>query len=267
MLFLFLVALLVGFILFLMSQKPSNDRDWAPEGALLPFITREDDTITLRHIRRFRYEEDGALHEDHFDRTLFLHDIIGVDLFIEPFSPVRGPAHSLLSFRISDGHHIVISVEVRRQKKQRESSFWLSFFRQYGLFYVVADEEDAVYLRSHIRKDRVYLHPLRLTPSQSRSLFLHILPRINELHRTPELYNLFHNTCSTNIRDHLNAILDRPIPFHWSLLLPAFLPKFLYKNGLIDTELPFEEHVIEALTNKKPDQYPGLSYSEAIRKK
>lgn len=258
-------SILLGILIYIVLQKPSNDGDWAPEVALHPSIEQRGNEILIRHIRRFRYASDGTIAENRGDQTVRLDDIRGVDLFIEPFSPVRGPAHSLISFNCADGRHIAVSVEVRRQNKQRESSFWLSIFRQYGLFYVVADEEDVVYLRSHIRRDQVYLHPLRLTPEQARGLFLHTLPRIDALRETPELYSLFSNTCATNIRDHLNAVLDRPIPFHWSLLLPAFLPGFLYRYGLIDTDLPFEAHQRSALINRKPELHPDLPFSVAIR--
>lgn len=266
MLLLFILgSILIGILIYIVLQKPSNDGDWAPEVAFHPSIEQQGNTILIHHIRRFRYPSDTAIIEQHDDQTIDLHDIRGVDLFIEPFSPVRGPAHSLISFNCADGRHIAVSVEVRRQNKQRESSFWLSIFRQYGLFYVVADEEDVVYLRSHIRRDRVYLHPLRLTPDQAQRLFLHTLPRINTLRETPELYSLFSNTCATNIRNHLNAVLDQPIPFHWSLLLPAFLPDFLYRHGLIDTDLPFEAHQRLALINAKPELHPDLPFSAAIR--
>lgn len=264
--FLILIGLpLIGIILYIISQKPSNDHHWAPEVSILPSVERNKETITLRNIRRFRYSGDGTITEDRFDRTINLNNICGVDLFIERFSSVRGPAHSILSFQFTDGNHIAVSVEVRRRYTQRESSFWLSIFRQYGLFYVVADEEDVIYLRSHIRKDPVYLHPLRLTPSQSQKLFLETLPRIDGLQHTPELYALFSNTCATNIYDHLNTVLKHPIPFHWSLLLPAFLPAFLYQHQLIATDLPFLVHQAKSLINEKPELHPDLSFSEAIR--
>ncbi len=261
-----LCALTLAFLLVLLTQRPSNDRDWAPDVAILPEGVLSGSKLTLRNIRAFRYREDGTFSERRFDRVISLSDIRSVDLFIEPFSRVIGPAHSLLSFAFVDGSHIAISVEVRRKNNQRSSSFWLSAFRQYGLLYVVADEEDAVFLRSHIRKDKVFLHPLRLTPLQSQKLFLSMLNRINTLQRKPELYNLSSNTCSTNIRTHLNTVLERPLPFHWSLLLPAFFPRYLYEHGLIDTDLPFEEHRKRALINSKPALYPDLPFSEAIRK-
>lgn len=264
----FCIIIAIGYELaYILSRTPSNHRDWAPDVAVLPEGHRNGNTLTLKNIRAFRYREDGTITEHRFDRTIALGDIRSVDLFIEPFSFIVGPAHSLLSFAFADGSHIVISVEVRRQKKQRLASFWLSALRQYGLLYVVADEEDAVFLRTHIRKDKVYLHPLRLTEEQSRDLFLNMLDRINALRDTPELYNLSSNTCATNIRTHLNAVLPEKLPFHWSLLFPAFFPRYLFDRGLIDTTLPFEDHMRQAYINDKPAQFPDLPYSEAIRKK
>ncbi len=268
MMFITIILLLVaiGYTFLLLTQKPSNDRDWAQDVAILPSGHLSGETLTLKNIRAFRYHGDGSFTEHRFDRAFPINDIRSVDLFIEPFSFVVGPAHSLLSFALADGSHIAVSVEVRRQKHQRSASFWLSAFRQYGLLYVVADEEDAVYLRSHIRKDKVYLHPLRLTREQSQQLFLNILERINALQEKPELYNLSSNTCATNIQKHLNTVLAKKLPFHWSLLLPVFFPRYLYDHGLIDTDLPFEEHLKRAYINDKPARYPDLSYSEAIRK-
>ncbi len=261
-----LFLLSISLILFLSSQKPSNDRDWAPDVAILPTGRASEGMLTLSNIRSFRYEDNGGMRENRLEKTIPLHDIKSVDLFIEPFSFIVGPAHSLLSFALADGSHIVVSVEVRRQNHQRQASFWLSALRQYGLCYVVADEEDAVYLRTNIRKDKVYLHPLCLTEEQCQKLFLDIMKRVNALLERPELYSLLSNGCATNIRTHLNAVLEEKIPFHWSFLLPVFLPRYLFDRGLIDTRLPFEAHREQALINDKPDQYPDLPFSEAIRK-
>ncbi|MFZ1720172.1 MAG: DUF4105 domain-containing protein [Candidatus Moraniibacteriota bacterium] len=268
MIFFFSLLLLLGIllILFLSAQKPSNDRDWAPDVAILPSGHLSGDILTLKNIRAFRYGDDGSMMEKRFEKIFSIHDIRSVDLFIEPFSFVVGPAHSLLSFSLADGSRIVVSVEVRRQNHQRHASFWLSALGQYGLCYVIADEEDAILLRTNIRKDEVYLHPLRLTEEQCQNLFLDIMKRANTLLEHPELYSLLSNGCATNIRTHLNAVLDKQLPFHWSFLLPVFLPRYLYNRHLINTDLPFEEHRRSARINDKPDQYPDLSYSEAIRK-
>jgi hypothetical protein len=257
---------ILGFSIFLALQRPSNDGNWAPDVAILPEGTLCDGIVRMKNIRAFRYATDGSMKENRFDQTFPIEDILSVDLFIEPFSAVIGPAHSLLSFSLRDGQHIVISVEVRRKENQRNASFWLSFLRQYGLIYVVADEEDAVFLRSHVRKDKVFLHPLRLTPEESQKLFLDMLGRINALKTKPELYNLSSNTCATNIRTHLNAVLAKKLPFHPALLFPVFFPRYLFDRGLIDTALPFADHEARAIINDKPARFPLLPFSEAIRK-
>ena len=268
MIFTIIILLLIGIgcTFFLLTQKPSNDRNWAPDVAILPVGQISGETIALSNIRAFRYGDDGSMTENRFEKTLPLHDIRSVDLFIEPFSFVVGPAHSLLSFALADGSHIVVSVEVRRQNHQRHASFWLSALRQYGLCYVIADEEDAILLRTNIRKDEVYRHPLRLTEEQCQNLFLDIMKRANTLLEHPELYGLLSNGCATNIRTHLNSVLEEKIPLHWSFLLPVFLPRYLYDHHLNNTDLPFEEHRKQALINDKPAHFPDLPFSEAIRK-
>ena len=253
--------------IFLFSKKPSNQGDWAPEVALLPSAKRVGSMVSLYNIRSFRYDAlSGAIMEQHFQQTISLEDICTVDLFVEPFSVFTGPAHTFLSFGLKDGEYIACSVEVRRENKQRHASFWLSLFNQYRLIYLLADEEDAVYLRSHIRKDSVYLYQLRLTAKQSRQIFLYFMDRMNGLQEVPEMYNIFVNTCTTNIWNHLNQILETKIPFHWSFVLPAFFPQYLIAHNLIETEgKPFLDFKRQHFINHRPKQYPHLSFSEAIR--
>ena len=55
------------------------------------------------------------------------------------------------------------------------------FFRQYELYYVVADERDVVRLRTNYRGERVFLYRLRGSPELARRLLVSYLEQINRL--------------------------------------------------------------------------------------
>ena len=46
------------------------------------------------------------------------------------------------------------------------------FFRQFELYYVVADERDVVRLRTNYRGERVYLYRMNISPRVARALLL-----------------------------------------------------------------------------------------------
>ena len=73
-----------------------------------------------------------------------------------------GPAiaHTFLSFGFAGGDHLAISIETRKEKGEGYSTV-KGFFRQYELYYVVADERDVIRLRTNYRHDppeQVYVY-------------------------------------------------------------------------------------------------------------
>ena len=69
-------------------------------------------------------------------------------------------AHTHMSWAFTDGQHIAISIETRKEVGESYSAV-AGFFRQYELYYVVADERDVIRLRTNYRGEQVYLYPLR----------------------------------------------------------------------------------------------------------
>jgi hypothetical protein len=243
------------------SVAPSNDRDWQPEVAGLPYATTDGDRVTIHNIRNFDYRTETDFTPAYYDRTFDLRRLDRVDLAAVYW---MGPAiaHLLLSFGFGDDH-LAISIEVRKERSESYSSV-AGFFRQYELFYVVADERDVIRVRTNYRKDPpedVYLFRTVGTIENGRRVFLDYLRDINELRERPRFYNTLTTNCTTMIRTHASVNPDR-IPFSWKLLLSGYAPEYAYDMGRLDRSLPFAELKRRGHVNavaQAADQAPDFS--------
>jgi hypothetical protein len=98
-----------------------------------------------------------------------------------------------------------------------------------------------VRLRTNVRRDPVYLYPVRATPAQARAMLVDMLRRANQLAAHPEWYNTLTNTCTTSIVGHVNRIVPEKVPMSVKVLFPGYSDRLAYDLGLIDTRLPFEQ--------------------------
>ncbi|MES0490455.1 MAG: DUF4105 domain-containing protein [Leptospirales bacterium] len=233
-----LFVLWLGLVIFI---RPSNERDWSTDQAVLPFGVMEENLIHLKNIRNFTYESSTKYEPGYYDKTFDLNSITNVYFIMEPLSSFEGIAHTMLSFEFEGGNFISISVEIRKEKGESFSPI-SGLFRQYEIMYVIADERDIVKLRSNYRKDPVYLYPGKPSSHENlKKLFLSMIERANELKDHPEFYNTLTNTCTTNIVSHINDITAGRVPFSYKVLLPGYSDELAYKLGLIDTNLPFKK--------------------------
>ena len=181
----------------------------------------------------------AALSGDAEEVDLHLADTPSLDLLVERFHPWNALAHTLLTFGFSDGRHVVISVEVRREIGESFDPI-AGLFRQLELMYVLGTESDLIGLRTNFRKSHAWLYPIRTTKERIRKLFRSMLARAKHLQTSPEFYNTLTSTCTTNIVDHvLDLAPDRFDP-DWRVLLPGYVATLAYEAGLIDTDLSFD---------------------------
>ncbi len=234
-LLIFLVA--VGaLLLWLFLQRPSNDRDWAPDQKVLPYAEMNGDTATIHNIRNFSYESTEKYTPAYYDATYDLATLARVYFIVEPFSGYKGAAHTFLSFEFSDGRFLAVSVEIRKQRGESFSAV-KGLFRQYELMYVLADERDVLKLRSNYRHDEVYVYPIRTSRERMQDAFRDILARANKLREEPEFYHTIFNNCTTNLARHANEAVPGRVPWNLTLLFPAQADRYAFDLGLIDTEL------------------------------
>jgi len=231
----------VGFVLVLgwwLSLKPSNDRDWLPDVAVLPYADIAGDQVTIHNIRNCDYRAETNFDVQYYDKTFNLDALHTVDLYLVTWGSPN-IAHTMVSFGFTNGDYLCFSIETRKQKGQDYSAV-KGLFRQFELTYIIADERDVVRLRTNYRQgEEACLYRLQATPEQGRKLFLDYLRRANELRDRAEWYNALTDNCTTAIRTQ-RAARDRA-PWDWRMLVNGHLDELLYERGVIDTNLPFAE--------------------------
>ncbi|MDQ3014549.1 MAG: DUF4105 domain-containing protein [bacterium] len=247
-----LVCIVIIFLIIF--TEPSNSRGWNADQVVLPYAQIKDNLITVKNIRNFSYTSTSTYTTNYYDKTFDLNKIKGVSYIVEPFSGFAGAAHTFLSFEFEGDSFLAVSVEIRKEVGESFSPL-KGLFNNYEIMYVLADERDAVKLRSNYRKDLVYVYPVKTTKEKTQALFLDIIARVNELKDTPEFYNSAINNCTTNIASHVNTISPKRIPLSLALIMPADSDKLAYKLGLLDTDLPFEQAREKFLINERALKY------------
>lgn len=237
---LLILSILLLILILWFSIKPSNNLEWSPDQAVLPYAKVEGDLIHVYDIRNFTYITTQEYIPNYYNQTYNLSELKSVDFMVEPFSGYKGAAHTLLSFGFNNGQYLAISVEIRKEKDEHFSAI-KGLLKQYELMYVFGDEKDLIKLRSNYRNDTVFLYPVRASNEKIRSLFLDMIGRANSLVANPEFYNTLTNTCTTNIVSHVNKITPKRVPFSYKVLMPAYSDELAYDLGLIDTNKSFEE--------------------------
>jgi hypothetical protein len=249
-------------ILFVWGRAtPSNDRDWQPEVAVLPYATFDSDLVTVHNIRNFDYRSETDFTPAYYDRTFDLRKLDRVDLIASYW---MGPAiaHLFLSFGFGEDH-LAISIEARKDRTRVYATL-PGFFRQYELVYVVADERDVIRVRTNYREDppeEVYLFRLTAPIENGRRLFLEYLRNINEVREHPRFYNTLTTNCTTLILTHA-AVNPGHLTYSWKVLASGYAPEYAYENGRLDRRLSFDELKERSHINavaRSADQAPDFS--------
>jgi hypothetical protein len=216
----------------------SNTRDWTPDVARTARATFNGNKVTIENVRNFNYRSETEYDPRWETRTYDLDRIRGVDLFLSFWGPTE-IAHTIVSWDFDDGQHLAISIETRKQKGESYSAI-RGFFRQYELYYVVADERDLVGLRTNYRGEQVYLYRIRVPPAEARALLVDYLDEVNQLDTHPEWYNALTQNCTTTIRGHAQNI-GAGGSMDWRLLANGHLDELLYERNQIDTSMPLTD--------------------------
>lgn len=259
---LFFVSL---YCLFILPLRPSNDRTWSVDQAVLPEVGINGDLVTVRNVRNFDYTSADAYEPAYYDRTYDLTELKKLWYVVEPFSANKSLAHTFLSFEFEDDVFLAVSVEIRKEVGESFSAL-KGMFRKYELMYVIADERDVIKLRSNFRHDDVYVYPTTASKESVRRIFLDMMERAGRLSTEPEFYHSLLNTCTTNIVAHINAIAEGSIPFHRAIFLPGHSDALAYELGLIDTSEPLENLRRKYRINEKASQHADApDFSVKIR--
>lgn len=260
------IVVLVAFFAVLgwwLHIPPSNEGDWQPDVARLASATIDGNIVTIRNVRDFDWHSETDYTPRWETRRYDLSQLRGVDMFLSYWGP-RVIAHTIMSWEFADGRHLAISIETRKKKGQEYSAL-LGFFRQYEIYYVVADERDLIGVRAMYRGEDLYLYRLTAPAAQARAVLLDYLKEVNRLDARPEWYNALVHNCTTTIRHHAENV-SAGRPFDWRILANGYIDELGYQRGQIDTSLPFPELRRRSdITARAKAAYPGKDFSRGIR--
>jgi hypothetical protein len=257
------LALFAGVTAWWLSIPPRQDRDWLPDVARVPRTIRNGDVLTIENIRNFTYRTETDYDEIWETRTYDLSKLKGVDLFLVTWG-APGIAHTIASWEFEDQPPLAISIETRKQKGEVYSAI-KGFFRQYELYYVVADERDVIGVRASHRGERPSLYRIDMLPENAKKLLLRYLDEVDDLAAKPRWYNALTHNCTTEIRWNLQAI-GLKNPLDWRIFANAHLPELMYERKTIDTSLPLAELVRISDVTEKAKQADGApDFSKRIR--
>jgi len=266
-----ILILIIGYVIYYMTVRPPTEGDWQTQLAIPSTAEFSDDSdfVTVKNVRNFRYVPTEAdMIPDYYDRTYNLNEVKKVWFVSEPFNENDIAAHTFVSFEFENGDFLSISIEALKRKDQ-VYSIWEGLLRTYPLIYVAADERDTILLRANVRKDKVYVYPIRLEkPENGRFLLVDMLNKMNKLVVEPEWYNTLFSNCTSMIAKHVNKLSpDRISPFSWQLWLTASADELALEKGLLDTDLSIEEARLKYYINDISQVIGDAeNYSKEIRR-
>lgn len=236
--FLAVFAALVGWYHMI---RPSNDRVWAPEVAVLSEATIDGNLVEIRNIRNFDYRAANDFTPRYYDKVFDLDKLRSGDLVsVHWGSPAI--AHVFVSFGFEGDDFVAFSIEMRKERGEA-GSMLRSFFRKYELIYIAADERDVIRVRTNYRQPReqVYIYRTRVPTEDLRKLFISYAVKIDELNRHPEWYNTIEDNCTTGVLTRARAAYKGRGRYNWKVLFSGYAAEYAYGLDMFDTSLSFDE--------------------------
>jgi hypothetical protein len=234
------VAVFAGIVAWWLTIPASNDRNWQPDVAVLPYATFEGAQVTIHNIRNLHYRTETDFDVRYYDKTFDLDRLDAADL-IAVYWMGDAIAHIMVSFGFGEKDFVTFSIETRKEQGEAYATL-KGLFKQYELIYIVGDERDLIRVRTDFRKppEDVYLYRGRMTPANARKFFMEYIRQINALKENPAWYNTLTTNCTTDVVRLVRAYGGQA-RYNWKVLLSGYAPQYAYENGSLDTRMPFAE--------------------------
>jgi Domain of unknown function (DUF4105) len=217
------ISLLAPLLIWLLYGlvEPKRDGRYPPETSRAARAEFDGERFTLRDVRNFEYRTETDFEVRFEDRSYDLRDVRTVDYVVCWWTPDRQIAHTMLSFGFADGRYLCCSIEIRREVEEIYGPID-GLYRRYELIYVWGDERDLIRLRTNYRGEDVCLYRTTCSTDDSRRLLEDYLDATNQLAADPAFYNTLQRNCTSCIRDHINHVLPRKIPWYARRLRNGF---------------------------------------------
>ncbi len=232
---------------------PSHDRNWSEDQSRLPHPEIHGNILQVADLRDFRYRSETDWDARWRDATYDLDQLVRGWYVVEHFAEFEGAAHAMATFEFSNGEFLAVSVEIRKEQGEGYSPL-RGLFRQYELMYVIADERDALQLRTNYRPHSdLYLYEVTAGPEATRAFLVSMMERAAEIAAEPTFYNSMVDTCASNLAAHLVQVSDESVfPLDHRLLLPGYSHQLAWDLGLLG-EAPLAELKLAARTRPRAD--------------
>lgn len=249
----------------MLLKSPSNELNFQPQNAKLPEVTLNNNLLSIKNIRDFSYDNNGNItQESYIDMQYPVNTLQRVWFGISHFDDF-GIAHALLSFEFAPQQYLAVSIEARLTEENGSYHPVNGLFRQYTKIVLLGTERDIIGLRSHIRREELYLYPLKLSNIEQQALLLNFMRKVSSLNKKPEFYNTLTDNCLTGL---LNlAFEDQSLPWwmHWQILLPGFSDQLAFKHGLLNIESSLSNARKAALVENSISNANSRVFSQHIR--
>ncbi len=255
-----LLSLFGAFLCWWFSQRPSNDREWHPLTARLPYILFDGDIATIENVRNAQYRigSDCSVHYE--TRTYHIPGLQGVDALI-CFWGSRWMCHPMFVFDFGRDGRICFSVEVRYRTGQKYS-FLRSLYRQQELIYLACDERDAILHRTMDSSSQdVYLYRMQISTDKLYEIFYEYAESINGLKKSPRWYHGLTSNCTISLYHQRKS----PVVWDWRLLVNGSLEHLFYEREMLDQSLPFETLKRQSWLNDVANEAPSDRFGDTIR--
>ena len=158
------IALFLGVVAWWISIRPSHDREWRPEVAVMPRVVIDGDRVRITGVRNFDYRSRNDFTARYEEREVWLSRLTALDFYVSYWSEGL-VGHTFLSFIFDNAPPLSISIETRPEVGEGFATV-ASMFKQFELIYVVGDERDLVGVRANHRQEPVYLYRLNTSAEQ-----------------------------------------------------------------------------------------------------
>jgi hypothetical protein len=259
------LVVFAGILLWWLSWPATNQRPWQPEVAQEPWATQDGDIVTVHNIRNFDYKTETDFVPRWDTRRYDLRELETGDL-IAVYWAGRAIAHIMVSFGFAGRDYLAMSIETRKQRGEGYSTV-AGFFKQYELVYIAGDERDLIGVRTTYRQPQedVYVYRLKTSRENLRRVFLDYIQTMNDMKEHPVFYNTLTTNCTTGVAMHAKVNPNAP-PWSWKILLPGYVPQYVYELGRMDTSVPFAELEKRAWVNERAHAAgKAADFSQRIR--
>ena len=248
-----------------LSWPASNQRPWQPEVAQEPWATQDGDIITIHNVRNFDYRTETDFTPRWETRRYDLRELDSGDL-IAVYWAGKAIAHIMVSFGFAGRDYVAVSIETRKQRGLGYSTI-AGFFKQYELVYIVADERDLIGVRTTYRQPQedVYVYRLHVPRENILRVFRDYMKTMNDMREHPVFYNTLTTNCTTGVAMHAKVNPGAP-PWSWKILLPGYVPQYIYELGRMDSSIPFAELEKRSWVNERAHAAgKAADFSQRIR--